>query len=120
MGRGTYISFYLRNDSVHIFVDALRSIDNPKFVRFLFNTSEMKMIMQPYHKKEFITFRVPSGIYSEDTPYKPFRLRSKALCDILSSQMGWDKGLSYRVPGEIYSAQRIVRFDLNKASPILH
>ena len=119
MDNRTFISFYLRSDSIHIFVKALRKIGNPRYVRFLINGDDLKMVMQPHDRKEFISFRVPASIYGDKRePRKAFQVRSRAFCALMAARLEWDTSLSYRVPGEIYPNQKIVRYDLNKAIPI--
>ena len=41
----TYISFYLRANRIHIFVDALRGIRHPKYICFMIEENGKKMIV---------------------------------------------------------------------------
>lgn len=119
MSENTYISFYLRYNTVHVFVNAVREIGRPKFVRFLVNGNEMMMVMQPHYRKEIVSFRVPDSILMNSYgTHDAFQIHSKAFCQVLSGKMGWDSSCSYRIPGKIYPKQQIVRFDLKQAELI--
>ena len=110
-----YISFYLRTNTIYIFCGVLREIGQPKYIRFLLNADGTKIIVQPYDRKEFTSFRVPTDIYhSEYVGRRSFRIQSKALCMLLALRLGWDKSKSYRVPGTFFSNQKAMCFDLEK------
>lgn len=115
MGDSTYISFYLRSNTIHIFCKAIREIGNPEFIRFLIHLDGIKLVMQAYTQLEFISFRVPCSVYEKKGSME---LRSKAFCGVIASHMGWDTRKSYRIPGNIYPKQRLVQFDLSKAVAI--
>ena len=53
LNKATSISFYLRTGRIHIFTDAIRTIGEPSFIRFLLNQDGTSMIIEPYHTKEF-------------------------------------------------------------------
>lgn len=50
----TYISFYLRNNRIHIFVDALRGIGSPKYVCFLIADDKKHPNSVPVPKEGFL------------------------------------------------------------------
>lgn len=111
----TYISFYLRNNRIHIFIDALRGLDSPKFVSFLIDEAGNNLVLIPYNKKDFYSHRVPLSVYQGK---KGLELTSIRLCRLLAKKFSWDINKSYRIPGIIYSRQKIVIFDLQKAISI--
>lgn len=75
--------------------------------------------MQPYHQKDFRSFRVPKGVYNpQHGLYQSMQLHSMAFCQILARQLGWNIGQSYRVPGKIVRSNQFVCFELKKAEPI--
>ena len=111
----TYISFYLRNNRIHVFVDALRGIGSPKYVCFMISEDGNTLIMRPYGKKDFHSHRVPPDVYHG---IGGFNLTSLRLCQILTAEFGWDSSKSYRVPGRVNEDKRIVVFDLRRASKI--
>lgn len=79
----------------------------------------MKMVMQPYDKKDFVSFRVPNmSIKKTSGTCAGFRVHSKAFCQVLACALGWNPDMSYKVPGTIASKQRLVCFDLKKANVI--
>lgn len=111
----TQISFYLRNNRIHVFIDSLRGIDSPKFISFLIDETGNNLVLTPYSKKDFHSHRVPMSVYQGK---KGFNLTSIRLCRILALKFGWDMNKSYRVPGFLINHQKIVVFNLQKAEPI--
>ena len=111
----TYISFYLRNNRIHIFVDALRGIGSPKYVCFLIADDRNTLILSPYKKKDFHSHRVPQDVYHGT---RSLELASMRLCQILTVEFGWDSSKSYRIPGQLVEDKKIVVFDLRRASKI--
>lgn len=111
----TYISFYLRNNRIHIFVDALRGIGCPKYVCFMISDDGKTLILSPYGKKDFHSHRVPQDVYHG---VGSFDLSSIRLCQILTTEFGWDSSKSYRIPGRVYEDKKIVVFDLQSANKI--
>lgn len=113
----TYISFYLRANRIHIFIDALRNIGEPKNICFMVNREKNSLLLAPYPKKDLKSHRVRSDVYHG---YKSMEVSSKRLCMILMQMYNWDPDYSYRVPGIIYPTQKIVIFALNYAEKIEH
>ena len=111
----TYISFYLRNNRIYVFIDSLRGIGSPKIVCFMIDTTGNNLIIVPYDKKDFHSHRVPASVYQGK---KGFNLTSIRLCRILAAKFAWDTNKSYRVPGVILDKQKIVVYDLQKAELI--
>ena len=111
----TYISFYLKNNRIHIFVDALRGIGSPKYVCVMISEDGNTLILRPYGKKDFHSHRVPPDVYHG---IGGFNLTSLRLCQILTTEFGWDSTKSYRIPGRLDESNRIVVFDLRRASKI--
>lgn len=111
----TYISFYLRNNRIHIFVEALRGIGSPKYVCFMIADDGDSLVLAPYDKKDFHSHRVSAAFYNGK---RSLELTSLRLCEILSTEFGWDCTKSYRVPGRVSQKQGVVVFDLRKATAI--
>ncbi len=111
----TYISFYLRNNRIHIFIDALRGIGSPKYVCFMIADDRNTLILSPYRKKDFHSHRVPQDVYHGKGS---FYLASMPLCKILTVEFGWDCCKSYRIPGRLVEDKKIVVFDLRLATQI--
>lgn len=114
----THISFYLSGGRLHVFPEALRGIGNPTFVRFLLSNDGLSMIMEPYNRKVFASFRVPKGLYEKTDKWTRMEFKCAPFCRMMAHHLSWDMGQSYRVKGKIYPAQRIVKFDLQSAYPI--
>ena len=111
----TYISFYLRNNRIHIFVDALRGIGSPKYVCFLIADDGKNLILSTYKKKDFHSHRVSQDVYHGK---RSLELASMRLCQILTAEFGWDSSKSYRIPGRLVEDKKIVVFDLSRAAKI--
>lgn len=113
----TNISFYLRNNRIHIFVEALRGIGSPRYVYFLMGENGDSLVMAPYDKKDFYSHRVSPSVYDGK---KSLELTSIRLCRLLAQMFNWDTDKSYRVPGVVIPKQQIAIFYLGKAVIIEH
>lgn len=113
----TFISFYLRANRLHVFVDALRGIGAPKNICFLIEENGETLVLAPYPKKDFHSHRVPAAVYEGQ---KGMEVSSIKLCRLLAELYHWDLDCSYRVPGYIIPKQKIVVFYLKKAEAIEH
>ena len=112
----TYISFYLNSNRIHIFIEALRGIGNPKRICFMLDQNGKSLLMLPHKKKDFISHEVPQKVYSGSDSME---ICSKKLCRILAGQHSWDVSRSYRVPGVIITEKELAVFDLMKAEVIV-
>jgi len=108
------MSFYLARNTFRVFTDAVRRIGHPGYVRFLIHPDDLRMAMEAYGKKEPTSFKVPQRLFS-DSKGTSMRIHSKPFCHLLAGRMGWNTARSYRVPGEIFSEQQVVIFDLSQA-----
>ena len=108
----TYISFYLRNNRIHIFVEALRGIGCPQYVCILIAEDGGSLVLAPYDKKDFHSHRVSPTVYNGK---RSLELTSMRLCKLLSAEFGWDCSKSYRVPGRVSKAHGVVVFNLRMA-----
>lgn len=119
MSEPAYLSFYLGSDTIYIFCGVLKKMGRPAYVRFLIDANAMRLAMQPYHRMEFTSFRVPKALY-DDQPGKnvSFRIRSRAFCQLIAVKMGLDANKSYRIPGEIYPKCSTACFNLMDAREI--
>ena len=68
----TYISFYLRNNRIHIFVEALRGIGSPKYVCFMIAEDGGSLVLAPYDKKDFYSHRVSPSVYNGKSSLEAF------------------------------------------------
>lgn len=115
MANETSISFYLKLNRIHIFVEALRRIGSPQYICFLVEENGKSMVMKPYPKKDFISLAVPRDVYNSVDSMEVSSIR---LCTLLSQINSWNPEKSYRVPGKIYSDQKMILFDFSKAEKI--
>ncbi len=113
----TNISFYLRANRIHIFVDALRGIGEPSRICFMISESGESLLISPYDKRDFKSHSVPREVYAGT---ESLEISSIKLCRIIAKLHDWDLSRSYRVPGKVYESKRIAIFNLNKAEAIEH
>lgn len=113
----TNISFYLRANRIHIFVDALRGIGEPSRICFMISENGESLLISPYDKRDFKSHSVPKEVYSGT---EAMEISSIKLCRIIAKLHDWDLSQSYRVPGKVYESQKIAIFDLDKAEAIEH
>lgn len=111
----THISFYLRANRIHIFVDALRAIGSPKRICFMVAEDGQSFLIAPYDKRDFKSHGVPADVYQGDGRME---ISSMKLCSIMATLHSWDLSKSYRVPGKKHSEENVVIFDLKKAEII--
>lgn len=111
----TYLSFYLKANRVHIFVDALRAIGSPKYICFLMESDGRTLLLKAYPKKDFRSLKVPLEVYRGK---KSMEVSSMGLCRIVSQIQCWDCNYSYRVPGTIIQQKELCIFYLEKGKQI--
>ena len=90
----THLSFYLKANRIHIFVDALRLIGSPANI---------------------CSHRVSAEVYKGK---RSMEISSLRLCRIMAEMQQWNTSCSYRVPGVIMPRQQICVFYLDQAEPI--
>ena len=54
-----YVSFYMRSNTIRIFKSTIRAMGTPKFIRLRIHETEGTMIIEPYDRITFSSFRVP-------------------------------------------------------------
>ena len=111
----TYISFYLRSNKIHIFVEALRALGKPSRICFMIEENGATLLVTPYGKRDFVSHAVPQDVYSGTAAME---VSSYKLCRIIASLYDWDLSRSYRVPGMVFPEKKIAIFDLKKAEII--
>ncbi len=110
-----YLSFYLRVNRIHIYVDALRKIGSPARICFMIAKNGKTLLLAPYQNKDFKSHDVPSRVYQGNGG---MQVNSMKLCRMIAALYSWDLSRSYRIPGRIYYKQKVVIFELTKAEII--
>ena len=110
-----YVSFYMRSNTIRIFKSTIRAMGTPKFIRLRIHETEGTMIIEPYDRITFSSFRVPFPLNDSK---EGMDIHSKRFIRIVAAPMRWDMERTYRVAGELYKEQRIVKFDLEQAVKI--
>ena len=113
----TYISFYLRPNRIHIFIDALRWMGCPKRICFMISENGNSLLIAPYAKKDFKSHPVPHEAY---VGTGVMEVSSLKLCRLIAKLHHWQESCSYRVPGMVWEDRQIAIFDLTNASRIGH
>ena len=111
----TYISFYLRTNRIHIFLEALRTIGSPKRICFMIAENGQTLLISPYEKRDLKSHGVPKEVYQG---VSKMEISSMKLCRLLASMHSWDYKKSYRVPGNKHPTENVIIFDLKKAEVI--
>ena len=114
--RNTF-SFYLRANRIHVFVDSLRGIGCPRFIRFYLQENGHTLAIAPYTKKDFHSHRVPPAVYT-GTGTHGMEVSSMKLCQIIARMYHWDSDHSYRVPGFVLQDRTAAIFNLGLAEVI--
>ena len=112
MDKNTFISVRLTNGSIRIFKEAIRLMDNPKFIRFSVNEEGTLLAVEPYHRKTFTSFAIPRNLYSYNGAMVVY---SKSLCSLLYNRLNWNENKLYRIPCKIIKEQKAAVFDLTHA-----
>jgi hypothetical protein len=111
----THISFYLKANRIHVFVDALRGIGSPARICFMISEDGRSLLLAPYPKRDFKSHGVPKEVYSGAGGME---VSSMKLCRLIAAIYSWDLERSYRVPGVVRRDQNVVLFDLTKAEDV--
>lgn len=100
---------------VRIHRGTINALNDPKYIRMLFNPKNCLFAVQSVEVKDGEAFQVPA-----DDPDKEwrFRIHSKNMVDIIYGIMQWNKEFAYRINGEIKSDYHLAEFDLMNAFPI--
>ena len=77
----THLSFYLKANRIHIFVDALRLIGSPANICFMIGENGKTLILKPYPKKDFHSHRVSAEVYKGK---RSMEISSLRLCRIMA------------------------------------
>lgn len=101
----THLSFYLKANRIHIFVDVLRLIGSPANICFMIGENGKTLILKPYPKKDFHSHRVSAEVYKGK---RSMEISSLRLCRIMAEMQQWNTSYSYRVPGVIMPGSRYV------------
>ena len=110
-----YISFYLKANRIHIFMDMLRSIGSPQRICFMIEENGRTLSIAPYAQKDFKSHEVPDSVYAGSSSLE---INSLRLCSLVAKLHGWDRGRSYRVSGKYSTEHNVVIFRLYEAETI--
>ena len=106
------LSFSLKRGRSLIYWATIRSLENPKFIRFLFNSRDHKVAIQTATPIDKEAMKVPAV---QDTQYE---INSKAFLRVLYKNCHWDENKTYRVYGTYYPEAQVVEYLLEEATVI--
>ena len=112
----SYISFYLKVNKIHIYVDTLRRLGSPSRICFMTDANCRALLITPYEKHDLKSHPVPPEVYNGTGCME---VSSIKLCQILSKVHHWDLTKSYRVPGIMISEKNAALFNLKSAEYIV-
>lgn len=105
------ISFNVESGRIIIFKSTLKAMAYPKYFHFLFTPEEQMFAIEPCEYDAEGAYRLPDVITREH-----YDLKSKNLVRFIFRTCGWNKKLTYRIPGTQYAPDsHLVYFDLRKA-----
>lgn len=107
------LSFSLKRGRSLIYWATIRSLKNPKFSRFLFNSRDHKVAIQVATPIDKEAMKVPA--FQEVQQYE---IASKAFLRVLYKNCHWDESKTYRVYGTNYGNEQVVEFRLEEATII--
>ena len=111
----SYISFYLKANRVHVFIDVLRGLGSPSRICFMIEENGRTLLIAPYEKRDFKSHAVPPEAYKGAGGLEVSSMR---LCQIIAQLHHWDADRSYRVPGTISPDKEAAIFRLAEAEGI--
>ena len=114
MSETSFISFYLKTNTIRVFKRAIKNIEYPSYVRFLIHPINLQIAMTAYNKKKLTSFRVPIRLLNDETNAS-LCIHSKRLCTLVSRKMGWESEKSYRIPGRRIMGKKAFVFYLKEA-----
>ena len=94
-----------------IYHNTILALENPEYIRLLFNPKKKKLAIQLCTQKKAERFKVP--YYNSDK--WDFCINSKPLLSMIWKCCSWEPEKTYRLSGELYVQQKLIEFDLDKA-----
>jgi len=108
------ISFNAESGRINIFKTTLVAMGYPEYFRFLFSPEDLVFGVEPCGIDDEGAKRLPDEITREH-----YDIKSISLVRFVYRTCGWQKKLTYRIPGVKYALNsRLVVFDLRKAYEI--
>ena len=108
------ISFNIESGRITIFKKTLVAMGYPEFFRFRFSPEDLFFGIEPCGIDDGGAHRLPEEITREH-----YDIKSKGLVRFVYKTCGWQKKLTYRVPGEKYAPDsHLVYFDMRQAYEI--
>ena len=109
------MSFSIRRGRVLVYHSTIRSIGEPEYIRFLFNSKIRHIAVQSCEPIDRHSFRVPVFVPGENIS---FEISSIPFLSVIYKRCHWDENKSYLVYGREYKKNRLVDFDLETAREI--
>lgn len=108
------ISFNVVTGRIRLFKTTLQAMGYPEHYRFLFNPEDRMFAVEACGIDDEGANRLP-----DEFPRDHYEIKCMGLVRFVFQTCGWQKKLTYRIPGEVYSPDsHLVYFDLQKAYEI--
>lgn len=105
------ISFNINSGRITIFKTTLKAMGYPEYFHFLFSPEDLVFGIEPCNIDDGGSHRLPDELVRDH-----YDTKSKDLVRFVYQSCGWQKKLTYRIPGERYAPDsHTVYFDLRKA-----
>lgn len=101
------ISFSLVPGRITIFKNTLEALGYPEYYRFLFDTENRRFAVQVCEIDDEGAHRLPETFLHDH-----YAIKSMDLVRFVYSTCDWNRKVTYRIPGEVYPAERLVNFNL--------
>ena len=106
------LSFSFQRGRLLIYYASIRELQEPEYIRFLFNSREKKLAIQVCEQIDRDGIRVPK---KGETDKFQFDITSSPLLSVIYKACHWEFDKSYLVYGKSYPRNRLVGYDLNTA-----
>lgn len=109
------ITFSRKRGRVLIYRAAVHELNDPEYIRFLFNKKQSKLALQVCEPVDQDTFKVPDLPTGKDIQ---FEIASLNFVSIIYDLMKWKPEGTYRIRGILVEKYRLLLFDLMQAEEI--
>ena len=109
------LSFSFQRGRLLIYYATIRELQEPDYIRFLFNSREKHLAVQACEQIDRDGVRVPKKGQTEKFQ---FEINSSPLLSVIYKACHWDFDKSYLVTGVSYHRNHLVDYDLKSADVI--
>lgn len=108
------MTIYGKRERIFFTKDVIRILGVPNYICIRVNAGWNSVLIMPCADKDYLSFKVPSGILSE--PNKKMEFRSKAFTDTLLKRNGLALQGTYTVQGWYFENRNALIFDFRNVT----